>query len=55
MKQNTLTQADRDRWHKHWNEESIDALSVAKSLYESKKYNYALFFCHLACEKCLKS
>lgn len=39
---------------KFWLESSENDISVANDLYKLKKYNYCLFFCHLAIEKLLK-
>lgn len=39
----------------YWLEGSIEDLDVSKSLYNSHKYSYSLFFGHLALEKLLKS
>jgi len=33
---------------KYWQESSVYDLGVAESLFEKKKYHYALFFGHLA-------
>ena len=39
----------------YWEKSSENDFSVAQDLFKSKKYSYALFFCHLALEKLLKS
>ncbi len=40
---------------KRWTEGSQDAFETAEQLFKSKKYQHALFFCHLATEKALKA
>ncbi len=40
---------------KYWLDEAIEALQVAKHLFEKKDYSYALFFGHLSIEKVLKA
>lgn len=40
---------------KFWQESSDDAWVTAKSLLESKRFDHALFFCHLTLEKLLKA
>lgn len=39
----------------YWLHGSVDAWETAEKLFESKKYHFALFFCHLATEKILKA
>ena len=39
----------------HWQKGARDALKVAQSCFEDKIYDLALFHCHLAVEKALKS
>lgn len=36
---------------KYWLDEAVEALQVAKHLFEKKDYSYALFFGHLSIEK----
>ena len=50
-----LTKNDIEKWSKHWNDESKDALQTAQDLYQAERYHHALFFCHLAVEKELKA
>jgi len=38
-----------------WRTRSQEDFDTARSLFELKKYTYALFFCHLAIEKLLKA
>ncbi|OGZ72205.1 MAG: hypothetical protein A2908_02355 [Candidatus Staskawiczbacteria bacterium RIFCSPLOWO2_01_FULL_38_12b] len=38
----------------YWEKSSENDFSVAQDLFKSKKYSYALFFCHLSLEKLLK-
>jgi HEPN domain-containing protein len=38
----------------YWLDTAKDALKTAEDLFEDKRYNYSLFFCHLAIEKILK-
>jgi HEPN domain-containing protein len=44
-----------DPIRKFWEEEALEALTVATHLYEKGDYSYALFFGHLAVEKILKA
>ncbi len=46
---------DVDKTIKFWAEGAIYDLETGKSLLESKRYPYALFFGHLALEKILKA
>jgi HEPN domain-containing protein len=46
---------DVDKTIKFWAESAIYDLETRKSLLESKRYPYALFFGHLALEKILKA
>jgi len=46
---------DVDKTIKFWAEDAIYDLETGKSLLESKRYPYALFFGHLALEKILKA
>jgi HEPN domain-containing protein len=39
----------------YWNTGSQEALEIVHDLYNSKKFHYSLFFCHLALEKLLKA
>jgi len=39
----------------HWVSSALYDLEVARTLFKKAKYPYALFFCHLALEKALKS
>ncbi|OGZ66519.1 MAG: hypothetical protein A3C50_00345 [Candidatus Staskawiczbacteria bacterium RIFCSPHIGHO2_02_FULL_43_16] len=39
----------------YWEKSSKNDFAVAQYLFKSKKYSYALFFCHLSLEKLLKS
>lgn len=50
-----LTKNDIEKWSKHWDYESNDAVQTAQELYQAKRYHHALFFCHLAVEKELKA
>ena len=47
--------SDKDKIIQYWLFGSTDALSTAEALYKSGKYNFCLFFCHLAIEKRLKA
>ncbi|MEK7166008.1 MAG: HEPN domain-containing protein [Patescibacteria group bacterium] len=47
-----MTQADVV---KYWREGVREALETGKELMDNKRYNHALFFCHLAVEKQLKA
>lgn len=47
--------ADHEKTAQVWAENAWDALDTAEKLFVSKKYQHALFFCHLAVEKALKS
>lgn len=38
----------------YWFDSAEDALKTAEDLFEDKRFNYCLFFCHLATEKILK-
>lgn len=49
------TMSDKDKIIQYWLFGSADALSTAEALYKSGKYNFCLFFCHLALEKRLKA
>lgn len=40
---------------KYWQDEAAEDLKVSGHLFEKGDYSYALFFCHLAIEKFLKS
>lgn len=40
---------------KFWREGADDAIETAQSLMDAKRYQHALFFCHLAIEKMLKA
>lgn len=40
---------------KYWCEGADDALATAQSLMDAKRYHHALFFCHLAIEKIMRS
>lgn len=46
---------DQEQAARRWAEGAWDALDTAQKLFESKKFHHALFFCHLAVEKALKS
>lgn len=46
---------DQKQAAERWAEGARDALDTAQKLFASKKYHHALFFCHLAVEKALKS
>lgn len=37
-----------------WFKSSKEDFDVSQSLFEAKRYNYCLFFCHLSIEKYLK-
>ena len=50
-----LTREEIDKWVEHFKKESKEAFSTAEDLYNSKKYHYALFFCHLSLEKAIKA
>lgn len=50
-----LSIKETKKWHKHWINESNDALKSAEELFISKRYNHALFFAHLAVEKKIKA
>jgi HEPN domain-containing protein len=39
----------------YWIEEALEALQVARHLFEKEDYSYSLFFGHLAVEKLLKA
>ena len=39
----------------YWEKSSENDFEVAQDLFKSKRYSYALFFCHLTLEKLLKS
>ncbi len=39
---------------RYWERSSESDFAVAQELFKSKRYSYALFFCHLALEKLLK-
>lgn len=51
----TLTNQEVVNWVKHLKEESQEAFDTAYDLYKSKRYHFALFFCHLAVEKLIKA
>lgn len=38
----------------YWLDTAQDALKTAEDLFTDERYNYSLFFCHLAIEKILK-
>lgn len=40
---------------KYWLQGAVDAYETANVLMKSKKFHFALFFCHLAMEKTLKA
>jgi HEPN domain-containing protein len=44
-----------DPIRKFWEEEALEALTVADHLFEKGDYSYALFFGHLAVEKIIKA
>lgn len=46
---------DQEQAVQRWTEGAWDALDTAERLFESRKFHHALFFCHLAVEKALKS
>jgi HEPN domain-containing protein len=50
-----LTQQEVIQWVKHLQKESKEAYTTATDLYKSKRYHFALFFCHLAVEKIIKA
>jgi HEPN domain-containing protein len=41
--------------HTYWQISSINDFTLAQELYNSGRYAYSLFFCHLTLEKLLKS
>ena len=46
---------DKSKIVEYWKEYSGRDMAVAEDLFNSKKYSYSLFFCHLSLEKLLKS
>ncbi len=38
----------------YWEKSSANDFAVTQYLFKSRKYSYALFFCHLSLEKLLK-
>lgn len=51
----TLNNQETTNWIKHLQKESSESYNAALDLYKSKKYNFALFFCHLSVEKIVKA
>lgn len=51
----TLASRDITNWVKHLQKESKEAYETALDLFKSKRYHFALFFCHLSIEKIIKA
>lgn len=46
---------DQEKAVQAWAKGARNAFDTAETLFEKKKYDHALFFCHLALEKAMKS
>lgn len=46
---------EKDRLKKAWLRSATEDLATAESLFKLKRYNFALFCCHLVIEKILKA
>jgi len=51
----TLSNEEITKWIGHLSKETQEAFGTAQDLSKSKRYHFALFFCHLALEKKLKA
>lgn len=51
----TLTNQEVTNWVNHLKQETKEAYDAAVDLLKSKRYHFALFFCHLALEKAIKT
>lgn len=51
----TLTNQEVTNWVNHLKQEAKEAQDTAVDLFKSRRYHFALFFCHLALEKSIKA
>ena len=50
-----LNSHEVSKWINHLKQEAKEAFDTALDLFKSKRYHFALFFCHLAIEKTIKA
>lgn len=46
-----LTNQEVNKWANHLKQEAQESYVTAVDLFKSKRYHFAVFFCHLALEK----